>query len=166
MSSAHRNSGRHVAELMEPYAARRVAALGTWRCGDWRIKKYAIAYRREAARRELAEAAEATAPGILPAPAVTPARYGAGFLGIHDGRDGNLVFIDWWEQENELHHHAFFSTTADPGSLRPGTPADPIACVWDLSVIAHEREAWIRHVLATGVPDLDAYLEDQLDGEI
>jgi hypothetical protein len=72
----------------------------------------------------------------------------------------------WWEQENELHHQVFFSTSADPGALRPATPADPIACVWDLSVVAHEREAWIRHVLAADVPDLDAYLEDQLDAQI
>jgi hypothetical protein len=52
------------------------------------------------------------------------------------------------------------------GKLRPATPADPIACVWDLSIVAHEREAWIRHVLAADVPDLNAYLDDQLDAEV
>ncbi len=153
-------------ELTESYSARPVAALGTWWCGDWRIKEYTIAYRREAARPELIEAAKAAAEGILPTPAVTPTRYGVGFLGIHDGRGGNFVFVDWWEEENELHHHVFFSTSDDPGALRAATRADPIACVWDLSVVAHEREAWIRHVLAAEVPSLDAYLEDQLDAQI
>jgi hypothetical protein len=155
-----------VVDVIEPYAARPVSALGTWRCGDLRIKRYAIAYRREAARPELIAGAEAAAERMLPTPAVTPTRYGVGFLGAHDGRGGNFVFVDWWEQENELHHHVFFSTSIDPGALRPATPADPIACVWDLGVVAHEREAWIRHVLAADVPDLDAYLEDQLDAEI
>ena len=166
MSSVQRSDTHHTVELTEPYATRPVSALGTWQCGDWRIKKYVIAYRRDGARQELIEAAEASAARALPTPAVTTVRYGVGFLGVHDGRGGNFVFIDWWEQENELHHHVFFSTAADPGALRPATSADPIACVWDLSVVAHEREAWIRHVLVPEVPDLDAYLEDQLSGEI
>jgi hypothetical protein len=157
---------QRLVEVAEPYAARPVAALGMWRCGQWRIKKYTIAYARAAARPELVAAAEAAAVGVLPAPAVTPSRYGVGFLGVHDGRGGNLVFVDWWEQENELHHHVFFSTSDDPGSLRTATPSDPMACVWDLSVVAHEREAWIRHVLAADVPDLDAYLADQLSGAV
>lgn len=88
-----------------------------------------------------------------------------GFLGVHDGRGGNFVFLDWWAQENELHHEVYFSATQRPGELRRGMPGeDPAACVWDLSVIAHEREAWIRHVLAAPeAPDLEAYLQDRLD---
>jgi len=151
-------------EVTEPYAARPVCALGTWRCRDWRIKKYAIAYARETARPELVAAAEAAAAGVLPTPAVTPTRYGVGFLGVHDGRGGNFVFVDWWEHENELHHHVFFSTSADPASRPAAIPADPSACVWDLCVLAHEREAWISRILAADVADVDAYLEDQLSG--
>ena len=51
------------------------------------------------------------------------------------GRGGNFVFVDWWEQENELHHDAFFSTSTDGGSLRAATASD-LACVWDLSIVA------------------------------
>ena len=76
------------------------------------------------------------------------------------------MFVDWWENENELHHRVFFSTSDAPARLRPATPDDPIACVWDLSVVAHERAAWIRHVLASPAPDLDAYLADVLSGSI
>jgi hypothetical protein len=104
--------------------------------------------------------------GVLPSLAVTPTRYGVGFLGIHDGRGGNFVFADWWEQENELHHHVFFSTSDEPAELRRWAPDDPIACVWDLSVVAHERAAWIRHVLAAEEPDLDGYLADVLSGSV
>lgn len=130
------------------------------------MKKYTIAYRREAARPELIEAAEAVAAGVLPTPAITPVRYGVGFLGIHDGRGGCLVFIDWWENENDLQHHVFLAPDAEPGALRPAAPTELVACVWDLSVIAHEREAWIRHVFGADAPDLDAYLDDQLEGMI
>jgi hypothetical protein len=166
MALADRGAEHQVVAVSERYASRPVSALGTWRCGDWRIKKYAIAYARETPRPELVAAAEATAADVLPTPAVTATRYGVGFLGIHDGRGGNFVFVDWWEQENELHHHVFFSRAADPGSLRAASAGDPIACVWDLSVIAHEHEAWLRHVLAADVANLEAYLEDQLSGAI
>jgi copper chaperone CopZ len=157
---------RRVIELSEPYIARPVAAHGTWRHGDWRLKKYTIAYRRDAARPELIEAAEAVAADILPTPAITPTRYGVGFLGIHDGRGAGLVFVDWWEGENDLLHYVFLSPDEDRGTLRPATSNQLTACTWDLAVMAHEREAWLRHVFAADTPSLDAYLEDQLEGMI
>jgi hypothetical protein len=157
---------RRVIELAEPYIPRPVAALGIWQHGDWLMKTYTIAYRRKSARAELVKAAEAVAADALPTPAITATRYGVGFLGIHDGRGAGLVFVDWWEQENDLHHRVFLSSDTNRGTLRPAEPTELVACVWDLSVIAHEREAWLRHVFAAGIPDLDAYLEDQLDGMI
>jgi hypothetical protein len=153
-------------ELTEPYMPRPVAALGAWAHGDWLLKTYTIAYRRDAARPELVDAAKAAAASILPTPAVTPTRYGVGFLGVHDGRGGTLVFVDWWEDENELHHHVFLALGDEPAALRPATLGEMAGCVWDLGVVAYEREAWLRHVFAADIPDLDAYLADQLDGEI
>jgi hypothetical protein len=43
----------------------------------------------------------------LPQRAITPSRYGAGFLRIHVGCGANFVFVDWWAEEKELHHHVF-----------------------------------------------------------
>ncbi len=37
-----------------------------------------------------------------------------------------------------------------------------IGCVWELPPILHERDAWVRHMLAPDAPDLDAYLADSL----
>ncbi|MDX3248064.1 hypothetical protein PV408_41475 [Streptomyces sp. ME18-1-4] len=40
-----------------------------------------------------------------------------------------------------------------------------IGCVWELPPILHERDAWVRHMLAPtapDIPDLDAYLADSL----
>jgi hypothetical protein len=103
----------------------------------------------------------------LPKPPKSGSRYGVGYLGVHDGRGGNVVFVDWWEQEHKLHHHVFFSAAEEPAQLRAADDADPVACAWDLCVIGHEHEAWVRHVLAnpTG-PDLEAYLADQLSGRV
>jgi hypothetical protein len=160
------HDGQRVVAVTEPYAVRAVSALGLWRSGEWRIKRYAIAYRGTAARPALLAAAERTAARVLPTPALTSTRYGVGFLGVHDGRGANFVFVDWWEEENELHHHVFLSPSDAPGALRRATSADPVACVWDLAVLAHEREAWIRHVLAAEAAGLEAYLEDHLAGPV
>lgn len=155
--------------LFEPtrYACRAVRPLGLRQLAGWTLKLYGIAYEGRQPRPELVDAAIRAASSALPNPAVDVDRYGLGFLGIHDGRDSNFVFVSWWQNENELQHRVFFSTPEQPGQLRPATPEDPIACVWDLSVIAHEREAWIRHMLAkrTGV-DAEAYLADAFSGDV
>jgi len=158
-------SRKAVIELAEPYAPRRVAPLGIWTLRGWSIKRYSIAYSGAVVRPELAAAAEVAAESILPEPAITESRYGVGFLGVHDGRGGNFVFVDWWEHENELHHHVLFSAAETPEKLRRQSEGDPIACVWDLSIVAHERAAWVRHVLAASDPDVAAYLADMTAGE-
>jgi hypothetical protein len=154
-------------KLTGQYVARRVRPMGVQNFGDWALKLYGIAHRGDAPRPELVKAALQVAESALPASALSADRYGLGFLGIHEGRDSNFVFVSWWEKENELQHRVSFSTPEQPGELRPATPSDPIACVWDLSVIAHEREAWIRHILARpGGADADAYLADALSGDV
>ena len=37
-----------------------------------------------------------------------------------------------------------------------------IGCVWELPPIAHERDAWVRHMLVPDKPDLHAYLADAM----
>ena len=158
---------RHAPRLGEPYAARPVRATGIERHADWTLKTYEITYRDRPLDAELRAAALAVALARLPTPAVTDERYGIGFIGMHQGRGGNFVFVDWWARENELHHHVWFSASDAPGQLRPAGRDDPIACCWDLSVICHERAAWVRHVLGRPeAPDMEAYLADALEGPV
>ncbi len=152
-------------ELEEPYRPRRVRPLDLWDPAGWRIKVYTITYEGERVAEELVEAARVQARHVLPEPAVTEDRHGVGFLGVHEGRGSNLVFLDWWVNQNEVVHHAWTSEVLEPDELVPTESGEPIACAWDLRVIAHERTAWVEHVLAGGDgPDLDRYLTDTLDG--
>jgi hypothetical protein len=154
-------------ELTERYATRPVRFLQISERDDWRLKVYGIAYGRERPDATLVDAAVAAGHGQLPTPAATADRYGVGFLGVHQGRAVNFVFVDWWAQENELHHHVWFSEQSQPTALRAWRPEDPIGCAWDLGLVAFEREAWIRNVLTSPAdPDLDAYLADQLNDDI
>jgi hypothetical protein len=153
--------------LAAPYATRAVRFLDLLTFDGWRLKLYGIAYRGDRPVQTLVDAAVAAVDQRLPRPAVTDDRYGVGFVGAHDGRGANFVFLDWWADEDELHHHTWLSSNEDPGRLRATGPDDLSACAWDLAVIGHERAAWVRHVLARAEgPDLDAYLGDRLGGDV
>lgn len=159
--------GRLLSIDLETYSPRPVSALGVEDFEDWRLKVYGIAYERDLPDNVLLEAARAAADEHLPSPAVTDRRYGVGFLGAHQGKEGNFVFVDWWADQTDLHHCVFYSSLENPGQLRPAKFGEPIACVWDIAVIAHERQAWLKHVLKRDDgPDLDAYLNEMLERRI
>jgi hypothetical protein len=150
--------------LSEPYTLRSVRFLDLLTFDGWRVKLYGIAYQAERPRQALVDGAVAAVQEKLPRPAVTADRYGVGFAGAHQGRGGNFVFLDWWATENDMHHRAWRSSEDEPGRLRPTRPDELTACTSDLAVIAHERDAWVRHVL--NGQDLDAYLDDRLDDDV
>jgi hypothetical protein len=156
-----------VIRIAEGYAGRPVTSLGTLDYAGWQLKLVGISYLDAEPRPALVDAAATAARAVLPMPAVTPDRYGLGFVGIHDGRGACFVFVDWWEAENELHHRTFTAPHDAPDRLVEVTGSGFAACAWDLAVISFERDAWVRTILAnpTG-PDPEAYLASRLIGQI
>lgn len=150
-------------QLQEPYKTRPIRFIELWQEANWKLKVYGIAYQHPLPRKELIEAAKKVArPHLIPANGIK--HYGVGFLGVHDGRGENFVFLDYWADENELHHHVYVSPTDKPELLEYVTPTGLIACIWDLRVIWFEREAWVKTVLANpSGPDLERYLAYHLN---
>jgi hypothetical protein len=104
-------------------------------------------------------------PRLLPALDDTPP---AGFVVLHRGRDAAYLNAYSWVWDNVVE-----CRTAAAGIPLLGCPdEDPthfsplarpwIGCVWELPPLAHERTAWVRHMLAPDVPDLAGYLADAL----
>ena len=154
-------------ELREPCEKRPVRFLEEWRHGGWRLKVYGISYGRPEPRAELVETAKRLARGRLPRPADGEGRYGVGFLGVHDGRGANFVFAAWWADENELHYHAWAAPSGELEDLRYMNESGPVGCVWDLRVVAFEREAWVEEVLARAAgPDVEAYMRRRLNEDV
>jgi hypothetical protein len=150
--------------ITKPCERRPIRFLEQWQPDGWRMKVYGIAYDRPAPRAELIVAAKETALQTLQEQAAVTKHYSVGFVGVHDSRTGNFVFVDWWADENELHHHVFISPTDEPSGLFDMTAIGPHFCVWDLRVIGFERDAWLATVLRNpGGPDLNAYLQQQLN---
>lgn len=153
--------------LSEPYRPRPIRFLGLWDTPGFQLKAYGIAHDRELPRSPLVRAARDLAETQLAVVAAGQNHYGVGFVGIHDGRGGNFVFVDWWADENELHHHVWVSPHDRPAELEEVTPTGLSACVWDLAVICHERGAWVECVLANpGGPNLQAYLSKRLEADV
>lgn len=154
-------------DLIEPYAPRPIRSFGQWTVAGMRLKVHGIAYHLAQPRAEVIEAARDLVQRELPQLSAGQNHYGVGFVGIHDGRGAIFVFIDFWADENELHHHVYIAPKDRPTQLADKTSSGLIACVWDLAVIGFERQAWIDCVLAnrTG-PDREAYLARQMNEEV
>ena len=151
--------------LSEPYQPRKITFRGVEELCGWRLKVYGIAYRNESPGEPLVEAARSVVQQLLSAGSV--GGYRLGFLGVHEGRGANFVFLDWWADENELHHRVFVSPTDEPRRLEEKTGSGLAACVWDLKVICFERQAWITHILGNPRgPDVEGYLASGFSGRV
>lgn len=151
-----------------PFQTRPVCFLGLWELAGWRLKAYGIAFARAGGRprTELIEASRRLAAEHLRRSNTRHQHYGVGFIGIHDGRGENQVFIDRWINSNELLHEYYVSPTDDPTTLTRAGPDHNSVCVWDLALQWREREAWIRNVIGSpSTPDVEAYLRDVWEGE-
>lgn len=154
-------------ELQGPYARRPIRFLQLWQEGAWRLKLYSITYQRPALRPGLVETAKALARARLAESASGKQHYGVGFVGIHDGRGAIFIFVDFWADENELHHHVYVAPGDQPDQFTYRTPTGLTACVWDLRVLCFERQAWIDTVLANPAgPNLQQYLARQLNEDV
>jgi hypothetical protein len=90
----------------------------------------------------------------------------ASWLVLHEGKNSTYLCVyDWvWGNAVEV-------ISAAAGEPYLGCPDDDPAhfvpnarilagCVWELTVLEHERAAWVEHMLVPDEPDLDAYLAD------
>ncbi|KOG20015.1 MULTISPECIES: hypothetical protein [Streptomyces] len=128
------------------------------------LKRYHVTSDPAGIEPEVERAAYALLPELLPEPDGTPA---AGFVVLHRGGDTGAYLNTYsWVWDNVLHFRgaaagqpALDCPDTDPAHFVP-TERPWIGCVWELAPLGHERDAWIRHVLAPGTPDLAAYLGD------
>ncbi|MEM6795482.1 MAG: isochorismatase [Acidobacteriota bacterium] len=136
----------------------------------WRLKLYGMSLGPEPPPEELIERARILIGRTLPMPAIAEERYGVGFATVHAGEHGDYLLLDWWYAQDTLRHHLFGAPRkpgeSQSGKLRYGWPQNVCACIWELAVLWHERNAWYRHVLQDGRGDLEGYLADRLEGTV
>jgi hypothetical protein len=130
------------------------------------VKRYHVASGPEGVESEVEQAALAILPKLLPEPDGTPP---ATFVVVHRSLGDNSSYLNAysWVWENVLCFRGAAAAQpelgcpdADPTSFIVIEDRPWIGCVWELPPIAHERDAWIRHMLVPDQPDLAAYLAD------
>ncbi len=143
-----------------PYRARRTWSQGVVQSGSWWLKTYGIAAPGRALPGAVFQAAMAYVNGRLPTP--DPQDPNHGFVTLHAGEEAVWLLVDLWAKDILLHflHKA---PCNNPTDFAPA-PANGIhACVWEMEVSKHERDAWVYHVLShPGQPRLEAYRNDCL----
>lgn len=148
--------------IIEPFAPRPVRYLGIWREHDWAIKGYGIHHplyhAPDAEEFALTRPLQFAALRGLP---LTLHAHGQAFGILHEGREGAFLVLCWWGGENMLYRRVWLKVRGD-GHFDEISHTHVVACVWELSVIQHERNAWVRHVLGNTPPNPEAYLYDTL----
>jgi hypothetical protein len=64
-----------------------------------------------------------------------------------------------------LHAKTYLRTSSDSARLEPAATGAISSDVWDLRLLAFEREAWVETVLKGG-RGMDAYLASRLDATL
>lgn len=148
------------------YAPRTVGFQGVRARGRWQVKGTVITVRGTAAHfEEIVEGAWRETDRVLAAVADDGRDAGIAHMLLHLGTGGAWLLVDWWSEGDILMHRHFHAGFDRPERFSDVAPRHFGPCVWELAVQAHERDAWIRHVLANPAgPDLAAYLSDGLNG--
>lgn len=147
------------------YAPRPIRALGPERRRGFDLKHYWIDL-QAAPTPDAADWADALALAEAALPATPDAACPrVGFVILHRGRGADYLVLGWWARENELPLRVFvrFPDTID-AAWRAARGEESV-CVWDLDVIAFEREAYVATLLSGAEPGTmrSAYLERRLD---
>jgi len=132
---------------------------------EWSIKAYTISENEKFTSSATYEQAKKNLPEWIEQLNSFDSRHEyIAFLILHEGSEGIFTLVNTWVGNNMLQTHIYLSTYEDPIKFRKISGDGLFACVWELEVIRHERDAWIKYILKNaGKPQYESYLEDTLD---
>lgn len=150
---------------MNEYKSRSIKFIELVKTQSWNIKLYTITCKTDALNNELINAAKSKLKNWLSlAETKTLVNDKTGFMIVHDAKDGNYILLSWWVNENMLEHYVYYSPK-DKLKFARFRYNNIIACVWELSVICFEKNAWVENVLKNASQNYEAYLNEQLNAE-
>ncbi|ONI91617.1 hypothetical protein ALI22I_08015 [Saccharothrix sp. ALI-22-I] len=141
--------------LADGYHARTVRPLSSSESAGHVVKSYAIEAPGRIVTDQDARAALRIAADHLSS-AYLRGSLGLAVLLVHAGGDGDYVLVHTWIEGYMSDLAIFTGPAGDISQLRPGR-SGLAPCVWEAAVLAHERDAFSRHVLGG-----DGALEERL----
>ena len=148
---------------MRPYAPRPIRCHGVRELNGYRLKDYSIVHGGQSVDwLDFARGFELVLTQ-LPRPAVAAGRPGIGFRIAHQGATARYAVLAWWDNENELPFR--IAVRRDGEEWRLAQDSESI-CVWDLQVLAFERDAYVTTLLSgeAGADLVARYLDLRTSG--
>lgn len=148
---------------MKKYLPRLIRFLELLECDEWTIKVYSISENSDLVEEKYyLEAKKQLALWLKSSQLTGLENYQIGTLILHECSYGCFAVINWWTDNNMLQHYVYLTSNQEllyKNYFSNGL----VSCVWELSVLWFERNAWVKHVLSTNEPNFNAYLNEQLN---
>jgi hypothetical protein len=146
---------------LEPYLPRTIHFVDLYNHQGWQLKVYSILHPDKTLNVQLIETAKQTALEFLP-DSTEPGHYSAGFISIHQGKSYDFVTVGYWTYATELKHQSYMKASSGSSELEMIT-TELSSDVWDIRLLALERDAWVSEVLVAGAPSVEKYLARQVN---
>lgn len=146
---------------LRPYSPRRTRMRSVSECCGWKLKVYEIALDESRIPHDVVNSALGFAAQHVVWPSTTSSKHG--FVIINAGEQAIWLLVNLW-MDDILRQFVFCAPLNQP-TMFSVCPMDGFnACVWDLQVTKHERDAWVKHVMAQPLtPQFADYLNDSLE---
>jgi hypothetical protein len=147
------------------YNTRPIRFLEIYQWNDWKIKMYSISVRHTLVDAQNIETAKQLLTVWLEDSKLYPLEiYKVATLILHEGKEGCFAIINWWIDENMLQQFVYLATNEHPTEFTLYSNNGIFTCVWEMTVLWFERNAWVEHVLKKADnPDFEGYLKAQLN---
>ena len=151
-----------VGERELTYSPRSIVALSPQFVRGWTVKRYGVSALRPAPADEVLEFARLAVEQTLPHSYPDALSYA--YSVVHEDGDGCYVVVGWWSLNRVILHSRTWLADWDALTRPRPAPGHATACIWELVAMAHERQAWVEHVVRPDTPDLDGYLGSTVAG--
>lgn len=154
-------------QIKNTYSPRSIRFLRVVQCQQWQVKLYSICMHPSVVEDAIIdEALQQLDKWLGRSNDYDLDTYNIATFIIHEGREGCFAILQWWIDENMLQSFVYLKRKGET-SFQLYSQNGMASCVWEMAIWWHERNAWVRHVLAKNEqPDVAAYLEDILNTEI
>ncbi|WP_083753544.1 hypothetical protein [Actinosynnema sp. ALI-1.44] len=156
------SNGTQVGERPLRYAPRSITTLPADQVHGWTVKRYGISALRETPQAEVFDFGRLTVCLSLPDSYGDALSYG--YNVVHEDEDGCYAVVGWWSRNRVILHTRTWLAGWTELTVPVEAPGHATACIWEAVPMAHERDAWVRHVVRPERPDADAYLASTVSG--
>lgn len=148
----------------EAYKQREISSLDTIQVSGWHVKIYTITNRDYFSAQKTLEEVFVLLPSWLSkAEFSCLPTYKTAFLVVHEAREGTWILLNWWTGGEMVETLTSFARLDSPSKIQESPYKNSMICVWELQIMLHERQAWIKHILSKpGSPDFENYNKDIL----